>query len=472
MMQRQTSPQPLNREPPCVRGNLADASVESSPPVVPPVLAPALAPALPPVVVWAIVQKEVPGNVDSQEFDFQGLDSAAIADKLVGDPQAETSETAQRAASHLPRRRWFRWPDWFLARCLDSASLTLLLAVVAAIPILQLASLGYLLNSAAILSRGGSWTGCFPGLRLAGRLGTFALLATLCWLPVWFVNDLSYSAQLLQPGSDSALAWRLGAFLISLAWVIHLAWAAMRGGRWWHFLWPAPLRFLLTIWRRDTWSRASDALYRTVTALQLPRLWWLGARGAAGALLWTVIPVSLMIIGLRSQDLNAAALVGLIGAFVMTLVMLYLPFLQIQFAESNRFSAIFDVASVRRRFRFAPLAHAASLIVLCLLCIPLYLLRIEATPAELVWAPSLVFVLFMLPAKLFLGAAVGYADRRQQQSAAVRHWLLRWPARGLALASALIYVGSLYVAQLVAGQGAYVMYFQHAFLVPAPLISS
>ncbi|MEZ6078461.1 MAG: hypothetical protein R3C56_23160 [Pirellulaceae bacterium] len=37
---------------------------------------------------------------------------------------------------------------------------------------------------------------------------------------------------------------------------------------------------------------------------------------------------------------------------------------------------------------------------------------------------------------------------------------------------ALLYVGALCLAQLVAGQGALVMYFQHAFLVPAPLISS
>ena len=107
--------------------------------------------------------------------------------------------------------------------------------------------------------------------------------------------------------------------------------------------------------------------------------------------------------------------------------------------------------------------------LLCLLCIPLYILRIEATPAELLWAPSLVFVWFMFPAKLLLGAAMGYAAGRQRKMLPVRHWLLRWPARGVALASVLLYVGSLYVAQVIAGQGALVMVFQHAFLIPAPL---
>lgn len=116
---------------------------------------------------------------------------------------------------------------------------------------------------------------------------------------------------------------------------------------------------------------------------------------------------------------------------------------------------------------------SSLLLLLCLLCIPLYLLRIEATPAELVWAPSIVFVIFMLPAKLLLGAAMGYAEGRAERLPLPnRHWTLRWPARVVVLASALLYVVVLYLAQLVAGQGALVMYFQHAFLVPAPLISS
>ncbi|RMF38098.1 MAG: hypothetical protein D6753_16365 [Planctomycetota bacterium] len=112
------------------------------------------------------------------------------------------------------------------------------------------------------------------------------------------------------------------------------------------------------------------------------------------------------------------------------------------------------------------------MLLLCAASLPLYLLRIEATPQELLWAPSLVFVLFMLPAKLMLGAAMGYAQSRRQRGLPRRHWMLRWPARVVALVSVLAYVGSLYVAQLVAGQGAMVMYFQHAFLVPAPLITT
>ncbi len=371
------------------------------------------------------------------------------------------------------RWRSYYWPGWIAGRVWDGTSLCVLLAVVAAVPVLQLASLGYLLNSAALLAKRQPWSKAFPGARRAGRLGKFVLLASLLWLPVWLVTDLSYSAQLLLPASSTARSWQLAALLTTLAWLTWVTWAALRGGQLRHFVWPAPIRFLRQGFLPSTWRRASDELYELVGGLQFPRLWWLGARGASGALVWIAVPVSMMIIGQRADDFPLAGLVGLIGAVSMTILMLYLPFLQIQMAVDNRLSSLFAIANIRRRFLYAPWAHAISLLSLCLLCIPLYLLRIEATPAELVWAPSLVFVLFMLPAKLLLGAAMGYANGRQSSADVLpRHWLSRWSARTLALASALIYVGALYVAQLVAGQGALVMYFQHAFLVPAPLISS
>jgi hypothetical protein len=305
-------------------------------------------------------------------------------------------------------------------------------------------------------------------LRTAGKLGTFALLAAISWLPIYVLTDLAYSAQLLDPNSLSARSWRIGAFLIAAMWVVHVGWAAMRGGRWWHFFWPAPVKFVRTIWRPAHWSRASDQLYDVVVSLQFPKLWWLGARASAGALLWTCVPVSMMIIGERAQKFDAAPLVGLIGATSMMVIMLYLPLLQVRMAAKNRFTEIFNVFAIRQSFMRAPWFCGLSLFVLCGLAIPLYLLRIEATPRELVWAPSLVFVIFMLPAKLLIGAALGYADKREK----LRHWMLRWSAFAVVIVSVMSYVGALYVAQFVAWQGALVMYFQHALLVPAPLIST
>lgn len=407
-------------------------------------------------------------NLSSDHVDDEPVVAMIKSDAECVEPLVSAALVESEAPVTVRRsRRWYAWPFWGLGRCWDLLSLAVLLAVVAAVPLLQFASLGYILFAAGRLANGEPWRTAFPGLRTAGKLGTFAMLAAISWIPVYVLTDLAYSAQLLQPASQSARMWRLGAFMFAAAWVIHVGWAAMRGGRWWHFLWPAPLKFLFTIWRPAHWSQSADRLYDLATKLHLLKLWWLGARAFAGALLWTCVPVSLMIIGLRAQNAPIAPLVGLIGAIAMIVVMLYLPLLQVHMAAKNRFTEIFNVVAIRQSFMRAPWFCTISLFVLCGLAIPLYLLRIEPAPSELVWAPSLVFVALMLPAKLLIGAALGYANKREKR----RHWASRWPAWMFTVASVAIYVGALYIAQFVAWQGAYVMYFQHAVLVPAPLIS-
>lgn len=390
------------------------------------------------------------------------------------EPAARLDPAAMAVAAVLPVHEASRWkqlvciPFYLLARALDLLSLLILLAFVAAIPVIQLVSLGYLLVAGARLADGRPWRQSLPGLRLAGRIGVFFMLTGLSSLPVLLTADLAYSARLLEPGSFVSAAWRIGAFLLMVAWLIHVGWAAIRGGRWWHFVWPAPLQFFSQFWRPAMWSKASDQLYDLVSGLQLPRLWWLGARATVGALSWLVIPVSMMIIGQRAQA-EIAPLVGLLGAILMAWIMFYLPFFQLLFAQSGSLKSFLAIAQVRRNYAFAPWAHTLGLVVLSTLAIPLYLLRIEATPSELTWLPSLFFASLMLPSKLMLGWAIGYSNRRQAKGVKRRAWWIRAPAKIVGIATIGFYVGALYVAQLIAAQGAYVMYFQHAFLVPNPL---
>lgn len=362
---------------------------------------------------------------------------------------------------------------WYVVRGLAAVGcLLILIAIVAAIPLLQFASLGYLLAAAARLADRQPLTGCLPGLHKAGKIGGFALFSAALYLPVLLLVDLAYSAELLQPNSPHSIRWRLAALIASAFWLTHVAWAAYRGGWWWQLLWPAPLKFLKEFWRPRTWRQASDQFYDWVVSLQIPRLWWLGARATLAALLWLSIPVSLMIIGQRAQELPVAPLLGLVGAVGLTWLMFHLPFMQIEFARTNRFLSLFELKPVRRQYRLAPIVHALALVALCLLAIPLYVLKIEATPEDLVWLPSVVFVSLMLPAKLLLGWAMGRAEGRLKCGLPIRHLGLRLAGRLLGLVGVLLYVGALYVAQLVAGQGAIVMYFQHVFLAPNPLFVS
>ncbi len=392
---------------------------------------------------------------------------------VISSPNSSPNSSVDAASVTRPKKRsWLftllRTPFYIAARSLDLFSLLVFLAVLSAIPVVQFVSLGYLLQAGSRLAQRRPWKQCLPGHRLAGKLGVFMLIASLLFLPVLFVDDLAESAKVLEPGSPMAARWQLGALAITVAWLVHIGWAALRGGRWWHLIWPAPIKFLARVWRPSTWSKASDSLYEFVVSLQLPKLWWLGARATAGALLWLVIPVSMMIIGQRATA-EIAPLFGLIGSLMMAWVMFYLPFLQIEFAKTGSMSSFLAVRQVRQNYRFAPWAHFLALLLLSTLAIPLYLLRIENPPPELMWAPSLIFALLMLPTKLVLGWAVGYAEGRQERQLKRRSWWVRYPANLLALIPVGIYVGALFVAQLIAGQGAYVMYFQHAFLVPNPL---
>jgi hypothetical protein len=144
-----------------------------------------------------------------------------------------------------------------------------------------------------------------------------------------------------------------------------------------------------------------------------------------------------------------------------------LPFLQANFAQSGCFEALFDWRKVRRQFSRAPLAFWFALLVTLLFAIPLYLLKIELTPRELAWAPSLLFVTFIFPARILTGWALSRALRRDQP----RHWFARWTARLGILPVALAYVLANYFVPFLASNGVLSLLEQHAFLVPAPLMA-
>ena len=98
--------------------------------------------------------------------------------------------------------------------------------------------------------------------------------------------------------------------------------------------------------------------------------------------------------------------------------------------------------------------------------IPLYLLKIEMIPREAAWLPSLVFVVFLAPARLLAGwayARSGRRDRPATGSSAPR------PARHLPVAA--FYVLVVFLTQYTSWGGVGSLYEQHAFLLPVPFLS-
>ncbi len=338
------------------------------------------------------------------------------------------------------------------------------LAVAASIPILQWASLGYLLEVSRRRVEGRPWKETFPGLVLAGNIGWTGAACFVTWLPAWLIAHYAYQAELIEPGSSYAANWRVAAFVVGLLWIVHAGWALIRGGRWRDFIWPAPIRFLREIFLPSTWRRVEDRLWETVAALHLPRLLWLGFRAWIGALIWLAFPAACIILGVQTERNPVLLLIGLIGFLSMWLVLMYLPFVQTNMAATNRFADMFRLGGVREAFKKAPWAFFFGSLVTLALAIPLYLFRIETLPRELLWLPCLVFILFGLPSRILLGWALYRGNRPIPR----RSWFSRWPAWTLQVAITPIYILFLYLGSLASWDGPLIVFLQHAFLTPVP----
>jgi hypothetical protein len=337
------------------------------------------------------------------------------------------------------------------------------LAVLAALPLLQFLSLGYLLEAGGRVARTGRLRDGFIGVRLAARLGGIIAASWLLLLPVRLVAGLLRSAEVIDPGGRAPDAWRRGLFVLICLTALHIGSACARGGRLRYFLWPFNVVWLMRrLWRGGYYAEARDAVWDVAVSLRLPYYFWLGFRGFVGALIWLAPPVTLLALGQRGT--TGATFTGFLGAVLLAVVLLYLPFLQARLAAANRFATVFELRAVRADFRRAPWAFAFAFVVTLLTALPLYLLKIEIVPREAAWLPGLAFVAFIFPARLLTGWALGRARRRQEP----RHWFFRWTGRLPLLPAAAFYVLVVFFTQYTSWNGVWSLYEQHAFLVPVP----
>lgn len=349
--------------------------------------------------------------------------------------------------------------EWLLG----AAALVIGLAALAALPIVQLLSLGYLLEAGARTARTGRLSAGFIGIRLAARLGGIVAASWLFLLPLRIAAQLARTAQVIDPDGAAARGWRVALLILIGLTALHITAACARGGRLRYFLWPFNVFWLVRrVVRKGYYTAARDAVWDTVMALRLPYYFWLGLRGFVAALAWLILPVTLLVVGHAEGALFP--IVGWLGALLLVVVLLHLPFLQLRLAEQNRLAAAFEWRAVRADFRRAPWMFALAFVVTVLSALPLYLLKIEMVPREAAWLPSLLFVTFIFPARLLTGWALARARQRTHES----HWFYRWTGRLVIMPAAAFYVLVVYFTQFTSWNGLWSLYEQHAFLVPVP----
>jgi hypothetical protein len=363
-------------------------------------------------------------------------------------------------------RRLGRALAWACGWLFGVASLVAGLAVLAAIPVLQFLTLGYLLEAGGRIGRTGRLRDGFVGVRKAARLGGIVLGAWLVLLPLRYLASLARDAQLVAPDSAAAGAWKAGMVGLTILATLHIALACARGGKLRYFFWPFNFIWLIRrLWQGGFYAEVRDAAWDFVVGLRLPYYFWLGLRGFVGAMAWLIVPISLLAIG--SSVPRFGFVIAVPAALLLAFVLLYLPFLQLRFAAENRLAAIFEFRAIRQCFQRAPWAFAFSLLITLLFALPLYLLKIEMVPREVAWLPSLVFIVFIFPARFLTGWA--YARSRKRSSP--RHWFFRWTGRLAMLPVVLFYVLIVYLTQFAAWHGVWSLYEQHAFLLPVPFVS-
>lgn len=395
------------------------------------------------------------------------LASPTTESKVVTEPRVFIAEPLVVQPN---RQGWLRW-SWNQVRAITHwlfglFSLIVILSILATVPVLQFMSLGYLLEATGRVVQTRRLRSGFIGISQSARVGSIGLGVFLSLLPLRFVSSLWYSSLLLNGDSGATRGLRALLLVLSVLVTWHIGWAMYRGGKLRHFAWPAPLRFVRTFRQGGMYTQASTRLAAFVSSLHLSHFFSLGLRGFLGASVWLCIPISLMAVSTKADDLGFGGLLAFVGGFSLAWVLVYLPFLQARVAFTNRFSSQFEIREVRRQFQRAPIAYWFALLLTLTLAIPLYLLKAELIPREAAWLPSLFFVTFMYPARLGVGWAIARAERREQP----RHWISRWSAWLGLLPVTLIYALIAYFTQFTSWYGSLSLYEQHAFLVPVPFL--
>ncbi len=400
---------------------------------------------------------------------------------------------------------------------LGIVSLIVLLAILANIPVFQVAALGYLIESMGRVIRQKRLASAAVGIDKARLIGRICLGIWLIILPMRALAGFWQDAWLIDSDSAQTRFLRMLQLVLMPLILIHIATCIACGGRLRHFLWPllAPIllstRFVRTnrvsrwfldqtvgrlfpifaadlygapplgdwlvpamIWKKLRYNsltvifqQARDKTLDFIAGLRPGYYWWLGARAFVGTLIWLAIPTLLMASpsGLRE---GPAAIIGLIGLVTATPVFILLPFLQCNFSIDGRFKSFFQVRTVLKNYSRAPIAGAVALLVTGAFAVPLFLAKVEQIPDELFWVLSIVFVLFTWPAKIFTAWAFsrGYWNS-QTDKPPVRFWL-RWPSFLAGAVIAFAFAVILFVSQYISWNGARSLFENHAFLLPTP----
>ncbi len=353
---------------------------------------------------------------------------------------------------------------WCIRTMFGIASLILLLALLAAIPLINFFVLGYLLDVEGRVARSGRLRDAFPLIDLAPRLGSIALGFWLWLWPLRLLSNVATDAAIIAPGGNAAMAMNLLRQAAAIGVAAHLCLALARGGGLGCFFRPIKnARWLAAQWRSGAyWEHAERHVRDFVRALRIRHHLWLGVRGFAGAMCWLVVPTALLASSDKTE--GASIIVTVIGGVLLVIVLSWVPFLQAHFAAENRFAAHFQLRAVRQLYKNAPFSWLFTLLITLTLALPMYFFKIALPPQDAMWLETLVFIVMIYPVKVATGWAYHRAAVREKRA----FFGFRWLSRLVMAPLLVLFVFLLFFTQFIGEHGKGVLFEHHVFLLPAP----
>lgn len=317
-------------------------------------------------------------------------------------------------------RRPFRSLWWSLKLAIGSLCLVLVLAVLAAIPGLNILTLGYLVEPQRRVALSGRLRDGFPLLRIASRLGTLAFFTLLFCVPLRIqATRLNDAMVILGPTHRGTL--QIQTMLTIMQWVIgvHLLLSVLNGSTAACFL--RPLRNLK--WLRNSLLTSDgrkdffDGLNAILNLLRPIQHFLIGLRAFFGAICWLIIPTSLLVAySAPDRKQPVFGLLSVLGVLLMIPVAAWLPMLQVQQVVTGKFRDVFSISAVRRIIRNAPMTWMITTLFLYVMTFPLYLGKVRLPPTDALLILTPFFILLTYPARILVAWA-WYRGNRQSTPA-------------------------------------------------------
>jgi hypothetical protein len=344
----------------------------------------------------------------------------------------------------------------------------LVLAIVAAIPGLNLLTLGYLLDPQRRVATSGRLRDGFPLLVLAPRLGTVCFFTLLFMIPIrLFATRVSDAAVLLGPEHPRVQGMLVFLRIVQTMAGVHILLAIARGGRWSCFL--RPFKNVIWCWRRMATREGRSAwdadIQQIIDVVRPVRHFVIGLKAFLGSIVWLLIPTGLLVsYAAPDRDEPLFGLLAFLGGVLMIPVAAWLPLLQVHQAVTGRFRSIFEVRAARSAINGAPLKWVIASILLYALTLPLYLAKIQLPPDDALLLATPFFILLIYPGRLLI--AWTYASGMHQPRPVV--WPLRWSLKLLMIPVLGSYAGFLFLTPFVSELGRTAPLENQAFLSPVP----